>query len=295
MTTAEQVAKVVRSVSQLVRAGRGARAVHLLVQAWSHDGAIRQVDLARLLTRQLGGEKTEALIRAFAAHPCMICTRGLLACEACRGEGEARDGRVCDACAGFGATNCDFCAGSGWITYNCIPASLRAAVVVARCKLALAEAHALLAAPLPDPPKASRPTARKDLAQRLLRLNRLQGAFNNALEVARHSVAAATPTTSAVLKNVEAVCTKAATRLERTIRRLLLLLREVEEVEAARATQARIRESARWRANYYAALAKSSNFTGTCLYHLYLDDLRRRRNPGNRRAIPKRPGRETSG
>lgn len=271
MANVEESRDILRTVARALDAGRAADAVHQFTQALSHDSSLKQVDLPPALTKSLGAERTAALIAAFAEHSCMVCKRGLLLCEECAGKGHVGDNRVCDLCVGLGTANCDFCSGSGWITYNYVPEGLRAAVVLARSKLALAEGQELLKTPIPNPGERSASGGRKQLAQQLLRLNRILGVFNNALGVAQNPPGAG-PAAAETLKKVEAACSKAAQRMIRRVRQLLSLLAEASLAEAERATDSSKRELAERRATFYEALANSADFIGTGLYHVYLRD-----------------------
>lgn len=273
-----QSANIMQSVIRALDADRGAEAVHQFMQALSHDSALKAVDLPPVLAKSLGKARTAALTEAFARHPCMVCRRGLLRCDECKGSGHFGLERTCDLCVGLGVANCDFCAGSGWITYNYVPVGLRAPVVLARCKLALAEARELLAVPVPNPRTGSVSVSRKELARRLLRVNRLLGAFSNALGIARHT-ADAGATASAVLKKVEVACLKAADKLDRRLRQLLLLLGENARVQAARSSDSRKRTLAERRATFYEVRAKSPDFKGTSLHHVHLGRLPQRQAP----------------
>lgn len=280
MALDEHARKLFQSVLRAIEAGRSAEAVHQFVQALSHDTNFKRIDLPPLLTRALGRAQTDALIEAFAEHPCMVCKRGLLLCEECDGTGAFRGGRVCDKCIGLGAANCDFCGGSGWITYNYVPNGLQAAVVLARCKLALTETQELLDAPLPGADGATR----KQLAQHLLRLNRMLGAFNDALGVARHPPDTG-PASDTVLKRVETVSWNAARKLDRRVRQVLLLLEEQARRAGARGTDDGLGER---RADYYHRLAQSPDFIGTSLHHVYLRELHRQRSE-TQSPVPRAP------
>lgn len=275
MAVDDRSGRIFRSVIRALDAGRTAEAVHQFMQVLAHDAALKCVDLPPLLANLIGRERADALVQAFAEHPCMVCKRGLLLCEDCKGEGYFSDGRSCDQCLGLGATNCDFCAGSGWITYSFVPTGLLAAVVLTRSKLALAEAQELLDAPLPNPRKTSASVSRKLLAKRLLRLNRLMGAFNNAVAVAQNPPGAG-PAVESVLEKVNAACSRAASKLQPRIRELVVLLSETAKVESVRATEPDQRRIAERRVEFYASLAKSTDFTGTSLYHPHLQQLRPR-------------------
>ena len=113
----------------------------------------------------------------------MGCKAGLLVCEECGGKGLDPRGAICERCIGLGAANCPFCGGSGWITYNYVPAALLSLVVMERSRGVLEVAGELLAQPAPTADTRPAPS-RAALIRQLVRLNRLLGAFNNAIAVA---------------------------------------------------------------------------------------------------------------
>lgn len=269
----DQTERILDVVGKALDASRSKDAVHLFVQSMGHGLAARQSDLLQLVVSQLGKARAESLIAAFARHTCMGCKRGLLLCEECKGTGVFGEGSICDRCIGLGAANCGFCAGSGWITYNYVPPGIRVPVVTERVKLAAKQATEAMAEALPqsdDPP-----LTRKELAHRLLELNRLMGAFDNALEVTRHPPVSS-KTAASALNVIRKVALKASGRMERRIRQLLVLLvqdalarRERADSESAEAVEKR-------RARFYHNLAKSADFKRTCLSHVY---LHRQREP----------------
>lgn len=279
---------IMQPVLRALDAGRETEAVHQFMQALSHDTRFSRMDLTFLLAKLLGRTRMNALVQAFARHPCMACKRGLLLCDECDGKGIHTDGRICDTCVGLGTANCDFCAGSGWITYNYVPSGLRAAVVLARSKLALAAAQEILAEPLPTVRKNNSTAIRKQLAQTLLQTNRLLGAFNNAVGVARRPPDQSS-TAVEVLAKVEAACSKAAARLEKRLRENLTLLGEAASVEADKPDSGATLRIAKNRAAFYLHLMQSTDFAGTSLYHPYLIPPQPRPAPDPEASAPVMP------
>lgn len=267
---------LLQSVSKALQAGRPSDAVHLFVKALAHDRSFHQGDRPIQLAKALGKMRFLALVRAFADHPCMACENGVHECDACNGRGAFDDWRICDSCVGIGTSDCEFCAGSGWITYNYVPDSLRPAVAVVRSKRTLTEARRLLATPLPGNAARDPAVARRALVQRLLQLNRLMGAVNNALDAARDATKTGRSAEHA-LRGVEAACLKLAIRLDRAARQVLLGLKESWRLEATRTGTAEKRRLCERRVAYYASLVRSRHFRGTSLFHPVLFEIHRRR------------------
>jgi hypothetical protein len=251
-----QVQRLLVPVVKALRAGNGAEAARRFVAALAHDIAVPHSELLHWLETAIGKEPCRQLVRAFAAHPCMGCKRGLEPCRECMGKGVFGDNRICDMCIGFGATNCGFCAGSGWMTYNFAPAGIRIAVLIARTQV-----------------------GRKQLAGLVVQINRYLGALNNSVGMVAH------PPIDELrgdprLAKVRKACARAAERLEARLRKVLAALAKLSEREAAGASTVARADLAGRRAQFYDRLASSADFAGTSLYHVYLRNLRERTAPG---------------
>lgn len=241
---------------------------------WStsnHDADLKAVNLPAWLVSSFGKQRAAHLLRALSRHPCMGCRSGLIACEDCETKGFFADGRVCDACSGLGATNCGFCSGSGWITYNFLPVGLRSIVALERTKQTISATRGLLSKPVPPVDASNLADCRKTLAKQLLRFNRFCGVLNNALSVARHpSLGDAHAAT--VLPKVEAACLAEAEKLKHRMRALLLASAQIAQAEIPTARNEAERDLARRRSEFYTQLASSTDFSGTSLFHVHLSD-----------------------
>ena len=236
----------------------------------AHAPDLRNVDLAVWLAESIGKQQTELLVHYYARYPCMGCKKGLLKCEHCDSHGVLSDGEVCERCLGLRAMNCDFCAGSGWITYSFVPPGLVAAVLLERIRLVLAEAKDRLASP-PEPEDSSPADRAKSLAGEMLQFNRLLGVMDNGLAV----VSSPPPPTRKhgnLLKKVRAACLHGADKVIRRVRRDLT---QLAEVWAAKAVRGNNRPAAKRLANFYHRLSASEDFSGTGLYHVYLSKAAR--------------------
>jgi hypothetical protein len=77
------------------------------------------------------------LISALAHAPCPHCRGGFENCSSCHGAGHAEErSSACSACAGLGIAPCDFCGGSGLMTYDAVPEPLCASVAMRRVQSA---------------------------------------------------------------------------------------------------------------------------------------------------------------
>lgn len=96
------------------------------------------IDKVAVQFHKLGGEAAHrALVKCFALAPCYCCERGRMTCEQCEGADTiTANGRYCEECGGTGYTPCTFCGGSGFLSFDAIPANLVEAVAGQRLKWA---------------------------------------------------------------------------------------------------------------------------------------------------------------
>jgi len=238
---------------------------------------LRNEDLAVWLAKSIGKQRTELLVHFYARYPCMGCKKGLLKCEHCDSRGVLSDGEVCERCLGLRAMNCDFCAGSGWITYSFVPPGLVAAVLLERIRLVLAEAKDRLAIPSEseDGPPADRA---KSLAGQLLQFNRLLGVMDNGLAV----VSSPPPPTRKHGNLLEKVRTASLHGADKVVRRVRGDLMQLAEVWTAKAVRGNNRPTAKRLAKFYHGLAASEDFSGTGLYHVYISKAAHRQSTEKR-------------
>jgi len=255
-----------------LKAGRRIDAVRHFQAAVAHQTGLGGAGLAAWVEQQLGRKLNSELVKALAQYPCMGCKKGLVICEDCEGRAQTDDQRMCDKCTGLGAANCDFCGGSGWITYRFVPVGMRSAVVIERAKMVLNKAQELLAEPLPPPGRKDAKRQRVALGQAVLRANRYLGALDNAIGLCKRPQQQEHQA-QASLQRVAAVCRKAASRLEKRVRQALKALARLEADQARNSQNSSHRDRASRRSKYFEQRAASASFVGTSLDHLHLREL----------------------
>lgn len=133
------------------------------------------------LARTIGAQATLRLITSYARQPCFYCRNGLEPCDSCDGHGYWSEGGICVQCLGLGVARCDFCAGSGRVTYDAVPSALQAAVAVHRTKEALACVRHQLAQPVPSVSDAEPIRALRESGKALCEVDKALGLIENAL------------------------------------------------------------------------------------------------------------------
>jgi hypothetical protein len=170
-----------RRLKACLTSDRWPDAVRLFTDGVAHELVPDRPDLARWLMRVVGRTETLRLAKAFALKECFYCKGGLERCDACGGRGYHPDQTICERCIGLGRAACDFCTGSGWVTYNYVPAGLRLPVILERAKVAAGNAETLLRKATPAVSERSSSATGRSLAKELVQLNRLMGVFENAI------------------------------------------------------------------------------------------------------------------
>lgn len=266
-----QTAHVLKVVAALLKAGREQEAARVLIRDLRRTTASREADPGKWLVRAIGAKPAIKLLHALAHYPCFYCKTGLDECTLCgmQHPNTARRG-CCEHCLDLLFVRCDFCDGSGWITYNVIPRDLWPAVIFARTQAALKELAALLKTPLPEA-AFTRPTSvRKHLERQLLMLNRLAGILENAVDAVKKYRPSNGITFKPLAVGVVVKSRAAWDRIHRRMRKLLLLLAEALRGEAADAETSQARAIMMDRAEFYVMLSKSRAFAGTSLCHPFL-------------------------
>ena len=170
-----------------LRAGSGARAIHLVRQVLAARALADDDTLLPVVRAAAGDAEAARLIRAFAEARCMYCRGGLDPCDGCGGTGRSdHRAAACPTCAGVGAVRCQFCGGSGLDSYEAMPAGLLMAV--GTCRVDAAAARAAQAAAHPPPAKVTAeqlPAVRRALAQRAVDRARDLAVLVNAAQMAR--------------------------------------------------------------------------------------------------------------
>jgi hypothetical protein len=248
-------------------------AVRLFMDGVAHELVPDRPDLARWLMEVVGRVETLRLARAFALQGCFYCKNGLERCDACDGRGYYRDRTICERCLGVGVAACDFCAGSGWVTYNYVPVGLRLLVILERARAAAGEAGTLLRKPVPAVSERSPREMGKALAKELMQLNRLLGVFENAVTTAEKLLALEATIAPAVRKLVK-TCLHTARKLKARTRGVLRGLAQFARLQSTRAAGPAARTVAARRAKFYESLVASEDFLGSGLHHPRLQERR---------------------
>lgn len=185
MPTPKKSPEFIAGVHKALGKGRETDAVSLLVEGLSHAVVKKNSDLTTWLSSEFGLAGANKLIKALAHYPCFYCKHGLIKCGACVGRGPVTGDWPCEVCLASGAARCDFCDGSGWVTYNFVPVGLRLPVIISRVQTAVAELRALMKKPGPLTINGRPEAVAKAVTSHLLALNRLAGIFENALDATR--------------------------------------------------------------------------------------------------------------
>ena len=290
----DPVRRFAQRLKATLKSDRAPDAVRLFMDGVAHELVQDRPDLARWLMKVVGRTETLRLAKAFALKECFYCKSGLERCDACDGRGYHRDGAICERCVGLGVAACDFCTGSGWVTYNYVPAGLRLPVILERARAATGKAKALLRKAIPTVSERSSRETGKALAKELVQLNRLMGVFENAIVAGEKLVAYDSETEPGVRKLVN-TCLHAARELQTRTRHVLRGLADFARLESTRAAKPAARTVAARRAKFYDGLVASENFLGSGLYHAHLQEQRELPKPSPTPPPPAEPQQEAPG
>ncbi len=240
---------VLQEVRVHLAASQGSEAVRAFLSGID-DGVLNR-DLTRpaALVRTIGKADAQKLLEAFAVWACPYCRGGVEKCEACAGRGSTSgDEDVCEACAGLGVSGCDFCAGSGWVSFNAVPERLRVHVAAIRVHRAASGIKSLAA----EAQASEADGSFTRTAQRLLSLNRLAGALENALVLTNATPAeAAKPVVARLRQSCRTLGREALRLVVSTLEKLAQLAKSRSASLAGSPHEA----LASHKAAYYAALA----------------------------------------
>lgn len=102
-----------------------------------HGALPRGRRVIRWIASTFGAAWTRTLILGFAHQPCVFCSHGLVSCDRCTGKGHLDYAFLCEDCFGLGVRPCGFCNGTGWASWDFVPAELRLLVLAERTKAAV--------------------------------------------------------------------------------------------------------------------------------------------------------------
>ena len=266
MPTERKTPQFVAKVREALVNKRHEDAVSILVDGLARSAVRQNGDLTPWLSREFGAAGARKLLQTLTHFPCFYCKRGLTKCTACTGRGHVAGDWPCDTCLALGYSRCDFCDGSGWVTYNFIPMGLRLSVIIARVQAAASELKVLLQQP--EPPAMG--GSAKEVASQLLALNRLAGIFENALDATRafrNSGAAG----KQVVHKIRKTCLISWKKLAPRIRACLKSLHAAAARQAASGPESK-RIYAERKADLYEKLANAKRLagTGTAIDHPFL-------------------------
>lgn len=265
------IAKLMQKVTDELNADRDVQAVRLFADGLDHGIVPPGVNLVHWVINAIGKAGTSKLLKAYARHPCFYCKNGVEPCEACKGQGYWQDDTLCETCVTTGVARCDFCNGTGFVTFNAIPADLRLLAAFERVKFAAGRTKVLVDRPAPRPSQSRPHECLKQCVIRLIEANRLMGVFENAVILVREISAFESGSRSFQLKIMKA-CRRYAPLAHERIHGILQCMSVCTRIEATipRLTPRARNLANRRRAFLDSLLEPSSRFTGTALEHRFL-------------------------
>ena len=242
--------------------GRLKPAMQLLRHAEAGGGVRGGGAMIKDLRAAVGEAPVADLVRAFAEEACPYCRAGREQCEDCGGQGYYDDTRICRSCAGLGLQRCPFCNGTSFAGYDFVPKGLRPAAMNHRLHFAKEQIAEL------GRPGTPRHAGARDIARRILSLDRCRGILANAVEQVRLSKTGAPGAgySAAERTKIEKECRRDNGVAEAAIRRLLVSLGEHFARKAERPNQdADSRALLAHRAKAFAGLGRGTDFGDSVL------------------------------
>ncbi|MFI5381464.1 MAG: hypothetical protein ACHRHE_19370 [Tepidisphaerales bacterium] len=180
--------RVLQGVAERLHAGRREEAVRLFLDGMAHKILPDDHELLDGIQQFMGRDVALALVLAFADFRCFYCRQGFEECTHCVGTGSIPEtDQPCERCISLGHSPCDFCGGSGRVTYSFAPAGLRPAIASCRSKLAVGNLRKLDAAGIADLARGEAAEGRARLVKLFLDYDRDLASLRDALDVA-HSL-----------------------------------------------------------------------------------------------------------
>ena len=219
-----------------LEAGRNADAVALYLSTRVQAAVPRTNQFLADLEGVIGRPAVQRLVIAFATFRCLYCYRGFSRCERCQGSGHAElRSDACLSCLGLGAGTCDFCGGSGLVTYNFAPAGLRPAIASVRTQSAVRQVEKWRGQPTAPASSLAPRAARRLIVDQLTTTSRAVAILRNAAELSRglrRTNAAATRLTNELFTRSTRTARRAQVRLAMLYQRLAELSRMVADGES---------------------------------------------------------------
>ncbi|MGA2499480.1 MAG: hypothetical protein ABSH20_17200 [Tepidisphaeraceae bacterium] len=180
--------RVLQSVADRLRAGRREEAARLFLEGMAHHILPDDQELLDAIQGLMGRDLTLALILAFADFRCFYCRQGFEECPHCVGTGSIPEtDQPCERCLSLGHSPCDFCGGSGRVTYSFAPAGLRPAIASCRSKLAIGSLRKLDETAIAALARGGAAESRGRLVRLFLDYDRNLASLRDALDIA-HSL-----------------------------------------------------------------------------------------------------------
>ncbi len=261
-----QTQQVLDRITEALSNGNGYEIIRIVSEATTHGFIPSDENLATWLDRSLGHDFTERFINTFVNLTCFYCTKGVIPCEECKGQGHGKDHKLCPTCLALGINRCDFCGGSGWFTINHIPRGFQLPVITRRITSAIKEAEIVLVHVVPNLSELGPAQAMKLAAKALIQANRLLCVFENMMVAAKQEESRNAEAINGA-GSVFASWKQVAPRLSDRICTLLSCIADAESAEALSASPRTTLRMAQKKSEFYADLALSQNFEGTLLWH----------------------------
>jgi hypothetical protein len=260
----DKTSHVIAELRDTLASGSVSRAIRLLRHADSAGGLCPNATLHATMKEAVGEKSTAEIVSALAEEPCPYCRAGREPCQDCSGSGHIGPTRICRVCAGLGLRRCPFCNGTALAGYSFVPSGLRPAVVASRLALAAERIRTLAKAAPPAGASA------RDLARRIVELDRYRGMLANAVEQVRmhaeQSTLGRVLYTASTHARVEKEARRANAAAEPAIRALFQQLAEHSRASAQRPGRTKEERALRTnRAKAFAEIAAAANFDGSSL------------------------------
>ncbi len=224
--------RVLQHVSDRLRAGRREEAARLFLDGMAHGVLPDDSELLDAIQRFMGRDLALSLVLAFADFRCFYCRQGFEECPHCVGTGTIPEtDQPCGRCLGLGHSPCDFCGGSGRVTYSFAPAGLRPAIASCRSKLALGNVRKLDETSSAALARMDSTEGRGRLVKLFLDYDRELASLRDALDIA-HSLRRKHPADKHFTEHLYLTSSRAAVAAMRRMHSILELLADVSQRSA---------------------------------------------------------------
>lgn len=287
-----RASRVVQGLAAELKRNRPDRAARLLDEALAHHGFAPASDLYHWLAGQLGKPASASLVKEYAHRKCFCCKSGLEKCGRCQGRGFLGSEEACETCGSLGAARCDFCDGTGLVTYNAIPTGLRIPAGQVRVSEAASRLRALIRAADEADVSSPEQAGMKRLGRDIIAANAVMGVCENAVVMLNHLPDETRGSRGA--SQLEKAALQCGMRAMKLARKLLKMLLANATLLARSNTRSAGRHAARQRAAFFKQVLESERMQAWIgLHHPFLADAidKRKQPPPDepkpaRRSIP---------